>query len=79
MQIGCYLTLGNGQNAFAYKFADSLLGTKVLCIVMKTFTDERVLLIPLVDYCWRLLEISPQESPAREICYAVYIPRTTNF
>lgn len=54
---GAYLTLDNGQEAFAYKFASLLPGTKVLCTVLKMPTGENVcscLLIRLEDVLlWR--------------------------
>lgn len=46
-KAGAYLTLDNGQKAFAYKFANLLLGTKVLCTVMKLPTDEKLMLVSI--------------------------------
>lgn len=44
---GAYLTLGNGQEAFAYKFASLLPGTKVLCTVLKMPTGEKRMLVSI--------------------------------
>lgn len=46
-KAGAYLTLDNGQEAFAYKFASLLRGTKVLCTVIKMPTDEKRMLVSI--------------------------------
>lgn len=46
-KAGAYLTLDNGQEDFAYKFANLLLGTKVLCIAMKMPTNEKLMLVSI--------------------------------
>lgn len=44
---GAYLTLDNGQEAFAYKFTSLLPGTKVLCTVLKMPTEEKRMLVSI--------------------------------
>lgn len=39
---GAYLILDNGEEAFAFKFANLLPGTKVLCTVQKPARDGRM-------------------------------------
>ncbi len=46
-KAGAYLMLDNGQKAFAYKFANLLKGTKVLCTVMKLPKDEKLMLVSI--------------------------------
>lgn len=46
-RTGVYLTLDNGQGAFAYKFANLLPGTKVLCTVMKMPTEGKRMLVSI--------------------------------
>ena len=46
-KAGAYLTLDNGQEAFAYKFASLLPGTKVLCTVLKMPTEEKRMLVSI--------------------------------
>ncbi len=46
-KTGAYLTLDNGQEAFAYKFSNLILGTKVLCTVIKMPTNEKLMLVSI--------------------------------
>ena len=46
-QKGAYLELDNGQKAFAYKYANLLPGTKVLCTVLKQAVDNRSMLVSI--------------------------------
>jgi len=41
------LELDNGQKAFAYKYANLLPGTKVLCTVLKQAVDNRSMLVSI--------------------------------
>lgn len=42
---GAFLTLDNGQEAFAYHMANLRIGSKVLCTVLKLPRDERKMLV----------------------------------
>lgn len=42
---GAYLELDNGEQAFAYKFANLFPSTKVLCTVLKQATADRKMLV----------------------------------
>ncbi len=44
---GSFLTLDNGQEAFAYKFVSLLPGAKVLCTVLKLATEDRRMLVSI--------------------------------
>lgn len=44
---GVYLTLDNGQEAFAYKFSNLYPGAKVLCTVLKMPTEEKRMLVSI--------------------------------
>lgn len=44
-QSGAYLTLDNGQLAFAYRMAGLRNGTKVFCSVMKKAAEGRRMLV----------------------------------
>lgn len=44
---GAYLELDNGEQAFAYKFANLFLGAKVLCTVLKQATEDRRMLVSI--------------------------------
>lgn len=46
-KAGAYLTLDNGQEAFAYKFSNLILGTRVLCTVIKMPTNEKLMLVSI--------------------------------
>ena len=46
-KAGAYLTLDNRQKAFAYKFANLLLGIKVLCTVMKMPIHEKLMIVSI--------------------------------
>lgn len=46
-RVGTYLTLDNGETAFAYKFSNLLPGTKVLCTVLKLATEEKFKLVSI--------------------------------
>ena len=46
-KAGAYLTLDNGQEAFAYKFASLLPGTRVLCTVLKMPIEEKRMLVSI--------------------------------
>lgn len=50
-QKGAYLTLDNGEEAFAYKFANLRVGTKVLCTVMKLPVENRKTLVSIDHVC----------------------------
>lgn len=44
---GAYLELDNGEQAFAYKFANLFPGTRVLCTVLKQATEGRKMLVSI--------------------------------
>ena len=44
---GVYLTLDNGEDAFAYKFGNLWPGTKVLCTVRRMAEGERLKLVTI--------------------------------
>lgn len=44
---GAYLELDNGEQAFAYKFANLFPGTRVLCTVLKQATEGRRMLVSI--------------------------------
>lgn len=44
---GAFLQLDNGQDAFAYKFANLWPGTKVLCTVRKLAEEGRRMLVTI--------------------------------
>ena len=44
---GAFLTLDNGQEAFAYKFSGLPNGTKVLCTVLRMPTEEKRMLVSI--------------------------------
>lgn len=44
---GAYLELDNGEQAFAYKFANLFPGTKVLCTVLKQATEGKKILVSI--------------------------------
>lgn len=46
-QKGAYLKLDNGEDAYAYKFASLLPGTKVLCTVLKLAKENRLKLVSI--------------------------------
>lgn len=46
-RAGAFLTLDNGQDAFAYKFANLISGTKVLCTVLKLPSEEKRMLVSI--------------------------------
>ena len=49
---GAYLTLDNGQAAFAYKFANLFPGTRVLCTFLRQPTDLRSALVSIDHVCY---------------------------
>lgn len=49
---GAYLTLDNGQTAFAYKFANLFPGTRVLCTFLRKPTDLRSALVSIDHVCY---------------------------
>lgn len=51
-QKGAYLTLDNGESAFAYKFGNLWPGTKVLCTVLKLATDDRLMRVSVDSVCY---------------------------
>lgn len=46
-KAGAYLTLDNGQQAFAYKFSSLLPGTKVLCTVLRLPSEDKRMLVSI--------------------------------
>lgn len=44
---GAFLQLDNGEEAFAYKFANLLAGTKVLCTVRRLADEGRRMLVTI--------------------------------
>lgn len=46
-QAGAYVTLDNGQLAFAYRFGNLLPGTRVLCSVQKLPTEDKRMLVSI--------------------------------
>lgn len=44
---GVFLTLDNGQEAFAYKFGGLMSGTKVLCTVLKMPSEEKRMIVSI--------------------------------
>lgn len=56
-QKGAFLALDNGQEAFAYKFANLYPGTSVLCTVRRLADAQRRMLVTIdsvVDYAARV-------------------------
>lgn len=49
---GAFLTLDNGETAFAYRFANLRTGTKVLCTVRRLAEEDRKMLVTIdsVEY-----------------------------
>lgn len=48
---GAYLELENGQTAFAYKFANLLPGSRVLCTVLRKPTPLHNMLVSIDHVC----------------------------
>lgn len=48
---GAYLTLDNGEDAFAFQFANLRRGTEVLCTVRRMATEERRKLVTIDSVC----------------------------
>ena len=46
-QKGAFVTLDNGEDAFAYKFANLWPGTKVLCTVLRLADEGRRKLVSI--------------------------------
>lgn len=46
-QKGAFLTLDNGQEAFAYKFANLYPGTLALCTVRRLADEQRRMLVSI--------------------------------
>lgn len=46
-QKGAFLTLDNGEDAFAYKFGNLCPGTKVLCTVLRLADEGRRKLVSI--------------------------------
>lgn len=46
-QKGAFLTLDNGQEAFAYKFANLYPGTLVLCTVRRLADEQKRMLVSI--------------------------------
>lgn len=46
-RTGSYLTLDNGQEAFAYKFACLPIGSEVLCTVLRLANEDRRMLVSI--------------------------------
>ena len=44
---GAYLTLENGEEAFAYNFGSLLPGTRVLCSVQRMPTEDKRMLVSI--------------------------------
>lgn len=44
---GAYLQLDNGQEAFSYSFANLKEGTKVLCTVLRSATEDKKTLVSI--------------------------------
>ena len=44
---GAFLSLDNGQEAFAYKFANLLPGTRVICTILRQATENRKMLVSI--------------------------------
>ena len=44
---GAYVSLDNGEEAFAYNFSNLLPGTKVLCSVQRMATGDRRMLVSI--------------------------------
>lgn len=56
-QKGAFIVLDNGQEAFAYKFANLYPGTLVLCTVRRLADEQRRMLVTIdsvVDYAARV-------------------------
>ena len=49
---GVYLELDNGQEAFAFRFANLLPGSKVLCTVLKLPREGRKMLVSIDSVVW---------------------------
>lgn len=50
-RTGAFLTLDNSQEAFAFKFANLVPGSKVLCTVLKPAIDEKRMLVSIDSVC----------------------------
>ena len=50
-QKGAFLTLDNGEPAFAYRFANLENGSKVLCTVLRQATDDLRMLVSIDSVC----------------------------
>ena len=46
-QAGAFLTLDNGEQAFAYKFASLRPGTEVLCSIQRLAQDTRLIRVSI--------------------------------
>ena len=49
---GVYLDLNNGQEAYAFRFVNLLLGSKVLCTVLKLPQEEKRMLVSIDSVVW---------------------------
>lgn len=54
---GAYLTLDNGQRAFAFNF-HLPNGTKTLCTVLKMATADKLMLVSIDSVIWKAHEIA---------------------
>ena len=54
--VGVFLKLDNGQEAFAYKFANLRPGTKVLCSVQHLPTDNKRMLVSIDSVCGCMMD-----------------------
>lgn len=49
---GAYLKLDNGEDAFAFQFANLLPGSKVLCTVQKEARENRLKQVSIDSVVW---------------------------
>lgn len=49
---GCYLTLDNEEDAFAYRFGNLLPGTKVICTVRRQAEGGKRTLVDIDTVCY---------------------------
>lgn len=49
---GAFLTLDNGETAFAYGFGNLWPGTEVLCTVQRLASDNRHMLVTIDAVCY---------------------------
>ena len=49
---GCYLILDNNENAFAFRFSNLAIGTKVICTVRRLAEGYKKMLVDIDSVCY---------------------------